>query len=117
MMTPDAGDIVILNFDPQAGREIQKRRPALVLSPKAFNAAMNFAVMCPITSTRSQHKMQLELPSGIKNFVPPGGGVSTVKIEQLRSLDFEARKAEIVAHVPDYFLMQCRSIAQRIIGL
>lgn len=75
-MTPDAGDIMILNFDPQAGRESQKRRPALVLSPKAFNTAMSFAVMCPITSTRSQHKMQLELPSGIKNFSTPGGGLA-----------------------------------------
>ncbi len=116
-MIPDAGDIVILDFDPQAGREIKKRRPGLVLSPKAFNQATKFAVICPITSTASVHGFQLRLPDGIKDFAPPPGGSSTVKIEQLRSLDIVARNAQIVARVPDYFLLHCRSIAQRILGL
>ena len=116
-MTPDAGDIVILDFDPQAGNEIQKRRPGLVLSPKSFNATMKFAVICPITTTLGKHGFQIQLPAGIKNFSSPPDSVSTVKIEQMRSLDFVARNAQIVAHVPDYFLLQCRSIAQRIIGL
>lgn len=116
-MIPDAGDIVILDFDPQAGREITKRRPGLVLSPKVFNAQMKFAVICPITSTPSRHGFQLQLPNGIRGFTYNPGTVSTVKIEQLRSLDFEARSADIIAKVPPQFLLQCRSIAQRIIGL
>ncbi len=114
---PDAGDIVILDFNPQAGREITKRRPGLVLSPKAFNSRMGFAVICPITSTPPAHAFQLQLPPNISGFAHPQGGASTVKVEQLRSLDFQARNAQIIAHVPKPFLLQCRSVAARIIDI
>lgn len=113
---PDAGDIITLDFDPQAGREITKRRPALVLSPRSFNQALRFAWVCPITSTPGRHQFQLTVPPNIRGFATPAGGVSTVKVEQLRSLDFEARGAIIVAQVPEAFLNQCRSVAARILG-
>ncbi len=48
--TPDRGDVVWLNFAPQAGREQAGQRPALVLSPKEYNRKTGLAVMCPITS-------------------------------------------------------------------
>ena len=47
---PDAGDIAWLNFDPQAGREQAKRRPALVLSPATYNGKTGMIVCCPLTS-------------------------------------------------------------------
>ena len=47
---PDRGDVVWTDFDPQAGREQAGKRPALVLSPKAYNAKTRLAVMVPITS-------------------------------------------------------------------
>ncbi len=46
---PDKGDIVWINLDPQLGREIKKRRPALVLSPLQYNKH-GLAIFCPITS-------------------------------------------------------------------
>lgn len=49
---PNKGDIVSLNFDPSAGAEIMKRRPALVLSRDAFNQHTGFAIVAPITSTK-----------------------------------------------------------------
>ena len=51
MYIPDKGDIVWLNFEPGAGKEITKRRPAFVISRKAFNEHTGFAIVAPITST------------------------------------------------------------------
>ena len=48
---PKKGDIVWIDFDPSAGKEIQKRRPGLVVSRYEFNRKTMFAVICPITST------------------------------------------------------------------
>lgn len=45
------GDIVWIDFDPSAGKEIQKRRPGLVVSRYDFNRETMFAVICPITPT------------------------------------------------------------------
>ena len=49
--TPKQGDIVWINFNPSAGREIKKKRPALVISSSAYNASTGFIQVCPITST------------------------------------------------------------------
>lgn len=68
---PDAGDIISIDFEPQAGREITKRQPVLFLSPKSFNQALGFAWICPITSTPSKHPFQLTVPPGIKASITP----------------------------------------------
>jgi mRNA interferase MazF len=47
---PNRGDIVWLNFTPQAGHEQMGTRPALVLSPERYNKKTGLAVCCPITS-------------------------------------------------------------------
>jgi mRNA interferase MazF len=47
---PDTGDLVWLTFDPQAGHEQRGRRPALILSPRAYNAKTRLALACPVTS-------------------------------------------------------------------
>ncbi|WP_225425034.1 type II toxin-antitoxin system PemK/MazF family toxin [Lentilactobacillus parafarraginis] len=49
--TPEQGDIVYVTFDPQSGREIKKRRPALVVSATPYNRATGFVQICPIIST------------------------------------------------------------------
>ena len=51
MYIPDKGDIIWLNFEPSAGKEITKRRPAFVIYRKAFNEHTGFAIVAPITST------------------------------------------------------------------
>ncbi|MDR1018287.1 MAG: type II toxin-antitoxin system PemK/MazF family toxin [Lachnospiraceae bacterium] len=48
---PKQRDLVWINFDPSIGREIQKRRPALVVSDDKYNRVKGFVVVCPITST------------------------------------------------------------------
>lgn len=64
---PDIGDIVWIDFDPQKGNEIQKRRPALVISPRVYNGtAMNLAFICPITSTKRENPFEVEIPEGLE---------------------------------------------------
>ena len=48
---PDAGDIVWLEFDPQAGHEQAGHRPALVLSPASYNGKSGLMVCCPLYLT------------------------------------------------------------------
>ncbi|MBM7710621.1 mRNA interferase MazF [Enterococcus xiangfangensis] len=82
---PKKGDIVWINFDPSAGKEIQKRRPGLVVSRYEFNRKTMFAVICPITSTIKQLPTRYTLPDEAET-------TGQVLISQLKSLDFKERK-------------------------
>ncbi len=103
MYVPDKGDIVTLNFDPSAGKEIMKHRPALVISRKAFNAHTGFAIVVPITSK----------PRGIALEVVMEGtqtqGVAL--IHQVRSLDIEVRGVEYVESVPKTVIEKATELA------
>jgi len=83
---PDAGDIVFLDFDPQAGREQATRRPALVLTDQRYNRASGLAVVCPLTSKRKPYPFAL--PIVIDQIE------GAVLVDQLKSLDWGARHAE-----------------------
>lgn len=89
---PEKGDIVQLNFNPSAGSEIMKRRPALVISRKEFNAHTGFAIVAPITSTK--HGIALEVP--LERTTTQG----VVLVHQLRSLDVDSREVEFVEQAP-----------------
>ncbi|WP_234554058.1 endoribonuclease MazF [Thermus caliditerrae] len=91
---PDRGDLVWLNFDPQAGHEQGRRRPALTLSPKAYNARAGLALFCPVTSRVKGYPFEVPLPPGL-----PVAGV--VLADQVRSLDYRARQAEPIARAPE----------------
>ena len=100
--TPDAGDLIWLSFDPQAGREQAGRRPALVLSPKLYNARSGLALVCPITNQIKGYPF--EVP------VPPGHGVSgTILADHVRSLDWRARGAESPGRCPAETLAEVRA--------
>jgi len=89
MYIPDKGDIVTLNFDPSAGKEIMKRRPAFVISRKLFNEHTGFAVVAPITSTIRKMKLVVVLPDETAT-------KGSVLIHQMKSLDFDNRQIELV---------------------
>jgi mRNA interferase MazF len=82
---PQAGDIVWLNFTPQAGHEQAGHRPALVLSPKAYNQKTSLMICCPITTQIKGYPFEV-LISG-----EPG---SVVLADQVKSLDWRSRKAK-----------------------
>jgi len=60
--TPDRGDIIWINFDPQAGREQAHHRPALVLSPKAYNEKTFLCLVCPLTSHIKGYPFEVQIP-------------------------------------------------------
>lgn len=85
--TPSRGDVVWVTFTPQAGHEQAGRRPAIIVSPRAYNARVGLAVLCPITSQIKGYPFEVVLPPGL-----PVAGV--VLADQVKSLDWRARKAE-----------------------
>lgn len=87
---PDRGDLIYLDFAPQAGREQSGRRPALVLSPKEYNVKTGLAVVCPIT--RRVKGFPFEVP------LPPGAKLEGVVLsDHLKNLDWVARHAHFHA--------------------
>jgi mRNA interferase MazF len=95
---PDQGDVVWLDHDPQAGHEQAGRRPALVLSPKAYNAATGLMLCCPVTSQIKGYPFEVDLV-GVKAIK------GVVLSDQLRSLDWEARGAEKAGRAADDVLI------------
>ena len=86
---PDRGDLVWLEFTPQAGSEQRGRRPALVLSPKIYNGKVGLALFCPVTSKIKGYPFEVELPDGT--------AVSGVVLsDQLKSLDWRSRKVKFI---------------------
>ncbi len=94
---PKRGDVVWLDFDPQKGHEQANRRPALVLSPDAYNGLVGLALVCPITSQIKKLPFEVAVPTGLK--------VSGVILsDQLKSLDWKARNAVFICQLPQSIL-------------
>src|SRR5437868_13858482 len=91
---PERGDAVWITLDPQAGHEQAGRRPALVLSPSAYNGRVGLALFCPITSQVKGYPFEVPIPAGA-----PVTGV--VGADQVKSLDWRARKAARVCAVSE----------------
>jgi mRNA interferase MazF len=90
---PDQGDLVWLDFDPQAGHEQAGRRPALVLSPKSYNQATKLMLCCPVTSRVKGYPFEVVIFGSSK--------ISGVALsDQIRSLDWIARDAQFIDFVP-----------------
>lgn len=83
---PDCGDVVWLNFDPQAGHEQAGHRPALVLSPKAYNGKTGLCLVVPMTNQSKGYPFELALPAACRT-------TGVVLCDQMRSLDWKARMA------------------------
>jgi mRNA interferase MazF len=89
---PEAGDLIWLDFTPQAGREQAGRRPGVVLSPGAYNRRSGLAIVCPITSQVKGYPFEVHLPKSL-----PIAGV--ILADHLRSLDWQVRRAEKAGRV------------------
>ena len=92
-MAPDVGDIVWFAFTPQAGHEQAGRRPALVLSPRVYNGKTGLALCCPITSKSKGYPFEVVLPG-------TGEVTGVVLADQVKSLDWRARRARFVSTAP-----------------
>jgi mRNA interferase MazF len=98
---PSAGDIVWLDFDPQAGREQGRRRPALVLTDQSYNRASGLMIVCPLTSKRKPYPFAL--PAVVDNVD------GAVLVDHLKSLDWEVRKATFHSKCDPALLSKVRS--------
>jgi mRNA interferase MazF len=96
---PDRGDVVWLEFDPQAGREQAGRRPAVVLSPASYNGPTSRALCVPVTTKAKGYPFEVPLPPGF-----PVQGVAFA--DQVKCLDWRARHARPVAALPPVMLAQ-----------
>jgi len=84
-------------FNPQTGHEQTGRRPALGLSPKAYNEKVGLAIFCPITSQVKGYPFEVSIPDGLE---VEGAIIS----DQVKSLDWKARKAQFICKLPsEYF--------------
>jgi len=99
---PDRGDVIWLEFNPQAGHEQSGRRPALVLSPKSYNDKVGLLICCPITRKVKGYPFEVTLPD---DFTVSGAILS----DQLKSLDWKIRKAVLIKQAPDLVVQEVLS--------
>ncbi len=100
---PRRGDLVWLDFTPQSGHEQAGRRPALVLSPEQYNAKVGLALVCPITSQVKGYPFEVAIPHHAK--------VSGVVLaDQVKSLDWKARRAQTFGTVPAQVVAAVREL-------
>ncbi len=90
---PERGDAVWLSFDPRVGHEQSGRRPAVVLSPRAYNSRTGLVILCPVTSQRKGYPFEVILPEGL----PVAGAVLS---DQARNIDWRVRKASRICELP-----------------
>lgn len=104
---PEQKDIIWIDFDPSAGREMQKRRPALVISNTNYNKQTGFVAVCPITHGQMKLKEQGLLVDVINDKVD--GSVNPL---QLHTFDFRSRKAEKITELDDFSFVQVKQLIQ-----
>jgi len=107
MYIPDRGDIIWLDFEPSVGKEITKRRPAYVISRKAFNEHTGFALVAPITSTVRNVRLEVVLEG-----TETEGAILSY---QMKSFDFEQRQAMLIEKAPAAIIEAVTQIMQVIV--
>lgn len=90
---PERGDVIWLEFNPQAGHEQAGHRPALVVSPAAYNGKTSLALVCPITTQVKGYPFEVEIPDGM-----PVAGV--ILADQVKCLDWRVRQAKALCTLP-----------------
>lgn len=104
---PDAGDIIWLHFDPQAGHEQAGHRPAVVVSPSSYNGKTSLMLCCPMTTQIKGYPFEVLIA---------GDRPSAVLSDQIKSLDWVVRKASYKGKVSPGELAQIRGKAAALIG-
>ncbi len=106
---PDTGDLVWLSFDPQAGREQAGRRPALVISPRAYNAKSGLALVCPMTTQIKGYPFEVVVSS-------LQGVTGAILADHVKSVDWKARRIEKAGRCSGAELDEVRSRLAPLLG-
>jgi mRNA interferase MazF len=94
---PERGDIVWLDFNPQAGHEQSGRRPALVISPAAYNKKVGLAIFCPVTNQEKGYPFEIKLPKTLNT-------KGVILSDQVKSLDWKKRNVKFICKVSEEIL-------------
>jgi mRNA interferase MazF len=100
---PKKGDFIAATFDPQSGHEQKGRRPALVISNTLFNQQTGLAIVCPLTTVDRGYPFHVAVDNN-----PHVTGF--VMVEQVKSIDYQARKIKSIAKASDDLLDEVLSI-------
>jgi len=100
---PQKGDFVTVSLDPQSGHEQRGRRPALIVSNTLFNRHTGLAIVCPLTHTDRNFPFHVAVVDDPKV-------TGFVMVEQVKSIDFRARKAMRIGRASDRVLEEVLSI-------
>jgi len=100
---PQKGDFIAVTFDPQSGHEQRGRRPALVVSNTLFNKHTGLAIVCPLTNADRGFPFHVAV-------VDDPNVTGFVMVEQVKSIDFSARKAKRIGRASDSVLEEVLSI-------
>lgn len=91
---PDRGDAVWIQFNPQAGHEQAGHRPAIVLSPAAYNGRVGLAILCPITTQVEGYPFEVQIPPGL-------AATGVILADQIKSLDWRVRNVSFLCKLPE----------------
>jgi mRNA interferase MazF len=104
---PDAGEIVWISFNPQAGHEHAGHRPAVVLSPAAYNAKTSLMLCCPMTTQIKSYPFEVVITGAVP---------SAVLADQVKSLDWRKRRARRKGTISAAELSEVRAKLRALIG-
>jgi len=90
---PERGDVVWISLSPQVGHEQTGRRPAIVVSPAAYNGRVGLAILCPITNQIKGYPFEVRIPQGL-------AVTGAVLADQVKSLDWRAREVVLIDTLP-----------------
>ena len=96
---PSRGDLIWLQFNPQAGHEQAGHRPAVVISPSSYNRRVGLALCCPVTSQVKGYPFEVLLPPGLSV-------EGAILSDQIKSLDWRVRKARRIGNLPAEVLQE-----------
>lgn len=105
---PARGDVIILDFDPQAGHEQAGKRPGLVISDDMFNQITGFAVVCPITNQVKNYPFEVAIEGASKS-------TGVILADQVKSLDWKSRNARTVDQVSNETVTNVVDLVSKII--
>jgi len=106
---PDRGDVVWLNFTPQAGHEQRGKRPALILSPQIYNKKTSLCVCLPITSKVKGYPFEVALPDALEI-------QGVILSDQIKNLDFLVRDISFICRVSDEVVEQVQKNVLALVG-
>lgn len=107
---PDAGDLIKIDFDPQAGHEQAGWRPAIVLSPASYNRPTGLAIVAPVTKQKKGYPLEVALPAGLKV-------TGVILSDAIKNVDWRARNAEYIGVAPPVVLTAVRQRLALLLGI